>query len=132
MSIVAVLQPLVLLRSIGVDEMNAVTRIHEPIHHPVPVVCRFNRDLSGGQQQRVAVARAMIGEPQLILADEPTGNLDSIHGQEVMDSLIGLNESGTTIVMVTHSPTYAACGRRTVNLFDGQVVTDQVGVTGLV
>jgi len=92
----------------------------------------YPQQLSGGQQQRVAVARAMVSGPQLILADEPTGNLDSVHGQEVMDSLIELNDSGTTIVMVTHSPAFAAFGRRTVNLFDGQIVTDQSGVAGLV
>ena len=92
----------------------------------------YPQQLSGGQQQRVAVARAMVGGPQLILADEPTGNLDSVHGQEVMDSLVELNDSGTTIVMVTHSPAFAAFGRRTVNLFDGQIVTDQSGVAGLV
>ncbi len=89
----------------------------------------YPQQLSGGQQQRVAVARAMVGGPQLILADEPTGNLDSVHGQEVMDSLVELNDSGTTIVMVT---AFAAFGRRTVNLFDGQIVTDQSGVAGLV
>lgn len=92
----------------------------------------YPQQLSGGQQQRVAVARAMVSGPQLILADEPTGNLDSVHGQEVMDSLVELNDSGTTIVMVTHSPAFAAFGRRTVNLFDGQIVTDQSGVAGLV
>ncbi|MEE4271165.1 MAG: ABC transporter ATP-binding protein [Thermoanaerobaculales bacterium] len=92
----------------------------------------YPQQLSGGQQQRVAVARAMVSGPQLILADEPTGNLDSVHGQEVMDSLVELNDSGTTIVMVTHSPAFAAFGRRTVNLFDGQIVTDQTGVGGLV
>jgi putative ABC transport system ATP-binding protein len=92
----------------------------------------YPQQLSGGQQQRVAVARAMVSGPQLILADEPTGNLDSVHGQEVMDSLVELNDSGTTIVMVTHSPAFAAYGRRTVNLFDGQIVTDQSGVAGLV
>ena len=91
----------------------------------------YPQQLSGGQQQRVAVARAMICGPPLILADEPTGNLDSVHGQEVMDSLVELNDNGTTIIMVTHSPAYAAYGRRTVNLFDGQIVTDQSGVAGL-
>ena len=92
----------------------------------------YPQQLSGGQQQRVAVARAMVSGPQLILADEPTGNLDSVHGQEVMDSLVELNDSGTSIVMVTHSPAFAAFGRRTVNLFEGQIVTDQSGVAGLV
>ena len=80
--------------------------------------------LSGGQQQRVAVARAVVGSQPLILADEPTGNLDSVHGQEVMELLRSLNEEGTTIVMVTHSPAHADYAHRTVNLFDGYVVTD--------
>jgi putative ABC transport system ATP-binding protein len=82
--------------------------------------------LSGGQQQRVAVARAVVGDQSLILADEPTGNLDSAHGQEVMEMLQGLNEEGTTIVMVTHSPAHADYARRTINLFDGQVVTENL------
>ena len=82
--------------------------------------------LSGGQQQRVAVARAVVGNQPLILADEPTGNLDSVHGQEVMEMLRSLNEEGTTIVMVTHSPSHADYAHRTVNLFDGHVVTENV------
>jgi putative ABC transport system ATP-binding protein len=82
--------------------------------------------LSGGQQQRVAVARAVVGNQPLILADEPTGNLDSVHGQEVMELLRSLNEEGTTIVMVTHSPAHADYAHRTVNLFDGHVVTENV------
>lgn len=87
----------------------------------------FPQQLSGGQQQRAAVARAVVTRPRLILADEPTGNLDSRHGDEVMESLTQLNEQGTTIVMVTHSPTYAEYGRRTIHLFDGGVVTDVRG-----
>ena len=80
--------------------------------------------LSGGQQQRVAVARAVVGDQPLILADEPTGNLDSVHGQEVMELLQSLNKEGTTIVMVTHSPSHADYAHRTVNLFDGHIVTE--------
>lgn len=82
--------------------------------------------LSGGQQQRVAVARAVVGDQAIILADEPTGNLDSAHGQEVMEMLQQLNQEGTTIIMVTHSPAHADYARRTINLFDGQVVTESV------
>lgn len=82
--------------------------------------------LSGGQQQRVAVARAVVGDQAMILADEPTGNLDSAHGQEVMEMLQALNDDGTTIVMVTHSPSHADYARRTINLFDGQVVTENL------
>ena len=80
--------------------------------------------LSGGQQQRAAVARAVVGDQPLILADEPTGNLDSAHGQEVMELLQSLNREGTTIVMVTHSSAHADYAHRTVNLFDGHIVTD--------
>ena len=86
----------------------------------------FPQQLSGGQQQRVAVARAIVGNPKMILADEPTGNLDSSHGDEVMNILTGLNEAGTTIVMVTHSPTYAEYGNRIIHLFDGHVVTENM------
>ncbi len=86
----------------------------------------FPQQLSGGQQQRVAVARALVGRPRLILADEPTGNLDSTHGDEVMELLTGLNTDGTTIVMVTHSPAYAEYAHRIIHLFDGQVVTENI------
>ena len=84
----------------------------------------FPQQLSGGQQQRVAVARAVVSNPKVILADEPTGNLDSAHGDEVMSMLTSLNEAGTTIIMVTHSPAYAEYGHRTVHLFDGHIVTE--------
>ncbi|MBX3008831.1 MAG: ABC transporter ATP-binding protein [Melioribacteraceae bacterium] len=84
----------------------------------------FPQQLSGGQQQRVAVARALVANPKIILADEPTGNLDSSHGDEVMKMLTDLNENGTTVVMVTHSPSYAEYGNRVIHLFDGQVVTE--------
>ena len=84
----------------------------------------FPQQLSGGQQQRVAIARAVVANPKLILADEPTGNLDSKNGQEVMNLLNELNKEGTTIVMVTHSQHDAGYADRVINLFDGQVVTE--------
>jgi putative ABC transport system ATP-binding protein len=86
----------------------------------------FPQQLSGGQQQRVAVARAVVAKPKLILADEPTGNLDSAHGEEVMKLLQDLHEAGTTIVMVTHSPAYAEHSHRIVHLFDGHVVSENI------
>ena len=86
----------------------------------------FPQQLSGGQQQRVAVARAVVARPKLILADEPTGNLDSLHGEEVMRIIGELNEAGTTIVMVTHSPTYAEYAHRIIHLFDGHIVSENV------
>lgn len=84
----------------------------------------FPQQLSGGQQQRVAIARAVVANPKLILADEPTGNLDSKNGKEVMTLLSELNKEGTTIVMVTHSQHDAGYASRTINLFDGEVVTE--------
>jgi len=84
----------------------------------------FPNELSGGQQQCIAVARAMIGRPRIILADEPTGNLDSTHGEEILQMLIRLNEEGTTIVMVTHSLMQAQRSHRIVHLFDGHIVTE--------
>ena len=86
----------------------------------------FPQQLSGGQQQRVAVARAVVSRPKLILADEPTGNLDSAHGGEVMDLLTELNKNGTTIVMVTHSTHDAGYAHRIIHLFDGHVVTENI------
>ncbi len=86
----------------------------------------FPQQLSGGQQQRVAVARAVVSHPKLILADEPTGNLDSAHGDEVMKLLGDLHDEGTTIVMVTHSPAYAEYAQRTIHLFDGHIVTENI------
>ena len=93
---------------------------HRAKHYP--------QQLSGGQQQRVAIARAVIMNPKLILADEPTGNLDSKNGLEVMQLLTQLNEEGTTIVMVTHSQHDASYANRTVNLFDGQIVKESQGL----
>ena len=84
----------------------------------------FPQQLSGGQQQRVAIARAVVANPKLILADEPTGNLDSKNGKEVMELLTELNKEGTTIVMVTHSQHDSGYAGRTINLFDGQVVNE--------
>ena len=89
---------------------------HRAQHHP--------SQLSGGQQQRVAIARAIAARPALLLADEPTGNLDSAHGQEVMRLLRELNDEGTTLVMVTHSAEHAALASRTIRLLDGRVLVD--------
>ena len=86
----------------------------------------FPQQLSGGQQQRVAISRAVVSNPGLILADEPTGNLDSKNGQEVMELLTELNREGTTIIMVTHSLKDAGYAHRIINLFDGKVVTEEI------
>lgn len=85
----------------------------------------FPQQLSGGQQQRVAIARAVIADPKVILADEPTGNLDSANGLEVMNLLTQLNQGGTTVIMVTHSTHDSGFAHRVINLFDGKVVTEQ-------
>jgi putative ABC transport system ATP-binding protein len=90
---------------------------HRTKHYP--------SQLSGGQQQRVAVARAIVGKPLILLADEPTGNLDSKNGEAVMDLMKELHEDGATICMVTHDPRYARYADRTIHLFDGQVVRDE-------
>jgi len=89
-----------------------------------PRKSHFPQQLSGGQQQRVAVARAIVTKPKMILADEPTGNLDSENGEEVMSLLAQLHEEGTTIIMVTHSPSNAECSQRIINLFDGHIITE--------
>ena len=92
----------------------------------IPRKNHFPQQLSGGQQQRVAVGRAVVGRPKLILADEPTGNLDSANGDEVMKLLTQLHEDGTTVIMVTHSPAYADYSQRVIHLFDGHVVTENL------
>ena len=89
----------------------------------------FPQQLSGGQQQRVAISRAVVANPKLLLADEPTGNLDSKNGLEVMKLLTELNQDGTTIIMVTHSKHDAGFSHRIINLFDGQVVTENINAT---
>lgn len=91
----------------------------------------FPQQLSGGQQQRVAIARAVVAGPKLILADEPTGNLDSKNGSEVMSLLTELNQEGTTIIMVTHSQHDASYAHRIINLFDGQIITEQTRSEGV-
>ncbi len=85
----------------------------------------FPAQMSGGQQQRVAIARALVGKPKVLLADEPTGNLDSKNAQLIMDMLAGLHEQGSTIVMVTHDPRFAGLAERQVSLFDGKIVEDR-------
>ncbi|HKK60544.1 MAG TPA: ABC transporter ATP-binding protein [Salinivirga sp.] len=101
------------------EALEKVQITHRQRHFPV--------QLSGGQQQRVAVARAVVADPPLILADEPTGNLDSAHGEEVMQLLNDLNSNGTTIVMVTHSQRDADYSRRLIRLFDGKIIHENVG-----
>lgn len=117
--------PLIYMRMSARDRKekveNALERMkisHRRKHYP--------NQLSGGQQQRVAVARAVVSDPHFILADEPTGNLDSTHGDEVMNLLAGLNENGTTIIMVTHSQRDAEYSHRIVHLFDGQILTENI------
>jgi putative ABC transport system ATP-binding protein len=104
------------------DRVNALLEkmkiAHRSKHYP--------QQLSGGQQQRVAVARAISNSPRVVLADEPTGNLDTKNGDEVMKQLLQLNEEGTTVVVVTHSPHYAQLCNRTIRLLDGRIVTEHV------
>lgn len=127
-----------------IDELNVAENVELPlIYQKVPARKRkemveeilkrmsishraghFPQQLSGGQQQRVAIARAVVSNPKIILADEPTGNLDSKNGKEVMELLSELNKEGTTVVMVTHSQHDSRYAHRVVNLFDGQVVED--------
>src|SRR5512146_2363701 len=101
------------------DALERVGMSHRVKHYP--------SQLSGGQQQRVAVARAVAGDPAILLADEPTGNLDSSNGESVMELLRELHRGGATICMVTHDPRYAAHADRTIELFDGRVVEERAG-----
>ncbi len=113
---------------LGVGKSDRKERVEAVLEH-MQIMHRknhFPQQLSGGQQQRVAVSRAVVSKPKLILADEPTGNLDSANGEEVMQMLVELNENGTTVLMVTHSPAYAEYGHRTIHLFDGHVVTENI------
>ncbi len=129
-----------------IDELNVFENVEMPlIYQRIPakerkqmvekVLDRMNishraghypQQLSGGQQQRVAIARAVVSNPALILADEPTGNLDSKNGNEVMELLSELNQEGTTVIMVTHSKHDAGYTQRVINLFDGRVTTEQI------
>jgi putative ABC transport system ATP-binding protein len=117
--------PLIYLKKSNAERKQMVTDILErmKIGHRKN---HFPQQLSGGQQQRVAIARAVVSGPQLILADEPTGNLDSKNGIEVMNLLSDLNKQGTTIVMVTHSQRDSVFANRIVNLFDGQIVSEEI------
>jgi putative ABC transport system ATP-binding protein len=112
----------------GMPSSERKKRVHEALErvgmsHRVK---HYPSQLSGGQQQRVAVARALAGEPSILLADEPTGNLDSANGEAVMDLLRELHRSGATICMVTHDPRYARYAERSIHLFDGRIVEESV------
>ena len=117
--------PLLYLNVSSAERKQRVTEVLERMN----IMSRRNhypQQLSGGQQQRVAIARAVVSSPKVILADEPTGNLDSQHGEEVMSLLTQLNREGTTIVMVTHSPHDAQYSHRIIRLFDGKVLSENV------
>lgn len=113
---------------LGFDANYRKNRVHEVLEQMQMMHRRnhFPQQLSGGQQQRVAVARAIVGKPLVIFADEPTGNLDSKNGQEVMNLLTELNSNGSTVVMVTHTPEFADYANRVIHLFDGQVVAENL------
>jgi len=104
-------------KKLAKDALERVGMSHRIKHYP--------SQLSGGQQQRVAVARALAGRPSILLADEPTGNLDSVNGEQVMSLLSELHQEGATICMVTHDPRYARCAERNITLFDGRIVEEQ-------
>ncbi len=118
---------------LGMSSVARKTRVEE-VMEQMQIAHRkkhFPLQLSGGQQQRVAVARAVVANPKLILADEPTGNLDSSHGEEVMNLIEALNQAGTTVVIVTHSQRDAEYAQRIVQLFDGQIITENIKKTVL-
>jgi putative ABC transport system ATP-binding protein len=117
--------PLLYLKASATDRKKIAEEVMDRLKL-VPRRKHFPQQLSGGQQQRVAVARAIVTKPKLILADEPTGNLDSENGEEVMNLITQLHEEGTTIIMVTHSPAYAEYSQRVIHLFDGHIVTENV------
>ena len=123
--------PLIYLKYTASERRKMVTEVLErmKIGHRAK---HFPQQLSGGQQQRVAISRAVVANPKLILADEPTGNLDSKNGLEVMKLLTELNQEGTTIIMVTHSKHDAGFSHRIINLFDGQVITENINAIELV
>jgi putative ABC transport system ATP-binding protein len=106
-------------RKLAREALQKVGMAHRANHYPA--------QLSGGQQQRVAVARALVGNPLILLADEPTGNLDSTNGEAVMGVLSGLHRAGSTVCIVTHDPRYAGFSERTIHLFDGRIVEAGVG-----
>ncbi len=123
--------PLVYLKIKASERKRMITKVLDrmKIGHRTK---HFPQQLSGGQQQRVAIARAVVANPKLILADEPTGNLDSKNGIEVMNLLTELNREGTTIIMVTHSDRDANYAHRIINLFDGKIVAERVKDSALV
>ena len=113
---------------LGMKSSDRKARVEEVLEY-MKIIHRkkhFPLQLSGGQQQRVAVARAVVAKPKLILADEPTGNLDSAHGEEVMNMLEELNQNGTTLIIVTHSQRDAEYAQRIIRLFDGQIINENI------